>query len=95
MASANGNGVGHLSPSTLPRKPQVDEALANLVAAAGQYSDAPDLEGHMARVEIIARAKSLIRSVVSPEMTPNYHGLNVGFYLPFCSPGEARRYPGI
>jgi hypothetical protein len=62
----------------LPSKDAVDEALAGLADAVKGYSDAPDVAGHMARVEIIARAKSLIRSVVAPEMTPNYHGLNVG-----------------
>lgn len=61
----------------LPSKSEVDAALAGLAEAAKGYSDTPDLAGHMARVEIIAKAKSLIRSVASQEMTPNYHGLNV------------------
>lgn len=61
-----------------PSKAEVDTALAGLSQAVEGYSDAQDLNGHMARVEVIARAKQLIRSVVSAEMTPNYHGLNVG-----------------
>lgn len=61
----------------VPSRSEVDAALAGLTQAVGSYSDAPDLTGHMSRVEIIARAKNLIRSVVSAEMTPNYHGLNV------------------
>ncbi|KAK0386964.1 hypothetical protein NLU13_5277 [Sarocladium strictum] len=60
-----------------PSKAEVDTALAGLSQAVEGYSDAQDLNGHMARVEVIARAKQLIRSVVSAEMTPNYHGLNM------------------
>ncbi|KND88464.1 Sterigmatocystin 8-O-methyltransferase [Tolypocladium ophioglossoides CBS 100239] len=61
----------------LPTKAQVDAALRGLAEAAESYSDAPDFAGYASRVDVIARAKSLIRAVVSPDMTPNYHGLNI------------------
>ncbi|POR33890.1 Sterigmatocystin 8-O-methyltransferase [Tolypocladium paradoxum] len=63
--------------AALPTKSQVDEALSGLAEAAKSYSDAPDLAGCASRVDIIARAKSLMRSVVSPDMMPHYHGLNM------------------
>lgn len=78
--------------AALPTKLQVDEALNDLAEAAKSYSDAPDLAGYASRVEVIARAKSLIRSVVSPDMMPNYHGLNVRcrIALPVTAPSPLR-----
>lgn len=67
----------------LASKTEVEAALAGISQAVAGDSDAPDLNGHMSRVEIIARAKQLIRSVVSAEMNPNYHGLNVSYVRPF------------
>ena len=67
--------------SAFPDKNQLDAAIAGLVDASKSYSDAPDLGGYASRVEIITRAKSLIRTLVSPDMMPNYHGLNV---RPLC-----------
>lgn len=61
----------------LPSKGDVDELVSSLLAAASSYSDSPDLNGHASRAQVIAKAKDLIRAVVSPDMTPNYHGLNV------------------
>ncbi|KAJ6444265.1 Sterigmatocystin 8-O-methyltransferase [Purpureocillium lavendulum] len=63
--------------SAFPDKNQLDAAIAGLVDASKSYSDAPDLGGYASRVEIITRAKSLIRTLVSPDMMPNYHGLNI------------------
>ncbi|KAL3955314.1 hypothetical protein ACCO45_010877 [Purpureocillium lilacinum] len=63
--------------SVFPSKTQVDEAIASLADAGRSYSDAPNLAGHASRVEIITRAKKLIRDLVSPDMMPNYHGLNI------------------
>ena len=39
------------------------------------------------RVQIIDKAKKIIRSLVAPEMMPNYHGLNVrpSIFVPFGS----------
>ena len=56
--------------SLFPSKTQVDEAIASLADAGRSYSDAPDLAGHASRVEIITRAKKLIRDLVSPDMMP-------------------------
>lgn len=75
--SCKGYTRGNNTMTPLPTKAQVDEAVSSLAEAAKIYSDSPDLEGYASRVEIIARAKSLIRAVVSPDMMPNYHGLNV------------------
>ena len=61
----------------LPSKLDVDQLVSGLVDAAGSYSDAADFEGHVARAQIISKAKDLIRAMVSPIMAPNYHGLNV------------------
>lgn len=61
----------------LPSKCDVDQLVSGLVEAAGSYSDTADLDGHVARAQIISKAKDLIRAVVSPIMAPNYHGLNV------------------
>lgn len=61
----------------LPSKCDVDQLVSGLVEAAGSYSDTADLNGHVARAQIISKAKDLIRAVVSPIMAPNYHGLNV------------------
>ncbi|UNI22032.1 hypothetical protein JDV02_007959 [Purpureocillium takamizusanense] len=63
--------------SALPSKSQVDQAITGLADAANLYSEAPDLAGYASRVEIIARARRLICGLVSPDMMPNYHGLNM------------------
>lgn len=85
----------------LPSKCDVDQLVSGLVEAAGSYSDTADLDGHVARAEIISKAKDLIRAVVSPIMAPNYHGLNVSDvtdqpFLPFslkASGATIRSYP--
>lgn len=61
----------------LPAKQEIEALTARLNAAAAAYSDAPDLAGYLARVEIIAKAKELVRALQMPEQLPNYHGLNV------------------
>lgn len=61
----------------LPEKNDVDALVQKLAAAADRYTSSPDLDGRMARLEIIDAAKQLIRSVSGPEMTPINHGMNV------------------
>ncbi|KAI9167216.1 hypothetical protein HJFPF1_03341 [Paramyrothecium foliicola] len=68
----------------IPSKTAVEEALVDLTEAINSYSESPDTMGHISRVEIIARAKDLIRSVVPPKMIPNYHdyhGLNFCIHI--------------
>ncbi|KAK0630863.1 S-adenosyl-L-methionine-dependent methyltransferase [Bombardia bombarda] len=53
----------------------------NDIQALG-YADSPDLDGYMSRVQIIAKAKEakakeLVRALVTPDQLPNYHGLNM------------------
>ena len=45
---------------------------------AKNYDDTPDLNGYMSRTSVIAKAKELQRALITPDQTPNYHGLNVG-----------------
>ena len=61
----------------LPSTKEVQNLVSELNAAAQAYSSAPNLNGYMARVQIIDKAKKLTRALISVEQTPNYHGLNV------------------
>ena len=61
----------------LPTPEEVQTLVAELVNIAQAYSTSPDLNGYMSRVQIIAKAKKLTKSLISPEQLPNYHGLNV------------------
>lgn len=62
---------------SLPEKNDVDALVQKLVAAANGYTNAPDVDGRIARLDIVDAAKQLIRSVSEPEMTPINHGMNV------------------
>ncbi|KAM7219617.1 O-methyltransferase domain containing protein [Rhypophila decipiens] len=61
----------------LPSRQEVEELVSALNGVANGYTDSPDLNGYVARVQIIAKAKELLRALASPDMTPNYHGLNM------------------
>lgn len=52
--------------------------MSALNGVANGYTDSQDMNGYVARVQIIAKAKQLVQALASPDMTPNYHGLNVG-----------------
>lgn len=60
-----------------PSPAELESLVFELLTVTQSYSDAQDLNGYMSRVQIIDKAKKLIRSLVAPEMMPNYHGLNV------------------
>jgi hypothetical protein len=62
---------------TLPSKQEVEALVSELTSISQSYSDTPDLNGYVSRAQIISKAKELVRTLVSPDMTPNYHGLNV------------------
>ncbi|KAK5654304.1 hypothetical protein OQA88_7482 [Cercophora sp. LCS_1] len=61
----------------LPSNQQVQDLVAGLSGAAKGYSNTPDLNGYISRVQIIAQAKELIRTLITPDQLPNYHGLNM------------------
>ncbi|KAK1757099.1 O-methyltransferase B [Echria macrotheca] len=61
----------------LPTKQEVSDLVASLGEVAKGYADTPDLEGYMSRVQIIAKAKELVRTLTTPDQIPNYHGLNM------------------
>ncbi|PFH62694.1 hypothetical protein XA68_12372 [Ophiocordyceps unilateralis] len=63
--------------ATILSKAQVDEAIQRLLGAAKSYSDTPEPEGHAARVEMLAQVRSLNQSLLTPDMMPFYHGLNM------------------
>lgn len=60
----------------LPTQAEVQSLLADLTSAAQSYSTAPDLNGYVSRMQIVAKAKKLMQSLITPEQLPNYHGLN-------------------
>lgn len=62
---------------SLPSPKEVEALASSLSEAAKSYTDSPDLQGYMSRMEVISKAKELIRSLITPEQVPNYHGLNV------------------
>ena len=61
----------------IPTPSEVQKLVGELTTAAQSYSDAPDLNGYMSRVQLIAKARQLSRELTTPDMEPNYHGLNV------------------
>jgi hypothetical protein len=61
----------------LPTPEEVQALVADLTQVAQAYSTSPDLSGYMSRVQVVAKAKKLTQSLISPEQLPNYHGLNV------------------
>jgi hypothetical protein len=67
----------------LPTLEEVQSLVAELANVAQAYSTSPDLNGYMSRVQVIAKAKKLAQSLISPEQLPNYHGLNVRLLYSF------------
>ncbi|KAF4964685.1 hypothetical protein FSARC_7392 [Fusarium sarcochroum] len=61
----------------LPNKQEIDELVSSLNNAAQAYSDAPDLNGYMSRVQILEKARTLTNALITPDQKPNYHGLNI------------------
>ncbi|KAF5612641.1 O-methyltransferase B [Fusarium tjaetaba] len=61
----------------LPNKQEIDDLVSSLNDAAKAYSDAPDLNGYMSRVQILEKARSLTNALITPDQKPNYHGLNI------------------
>jgi hypothetical protein len=61
----------------LPSQQELLSLIAGLTTIAQSYTDAPDLDGYMSRVAIVAKAKEITHALISPEQLPNYHGLNV------------------
>jgi hypothetical protein len=61
----------------LPSKKEVEDLVSSLNEVAGGYADSADLNGYISRVQIIAKAKDLVRALITPDQVPNYHGLNV------------------
>lgn len=70
----------HLQEATvtmaLPNKQEIDDLVSSLNDAAKAYSDAPDLNGYMSRVQILEKARTLTNALITPDQKPNYHGLN-------------------
>ena len=66
-----------MSLPALPTPEEVQSLVADLTSAAQAYSTAADLNGYMSRVQVVAKAKKLSQSLISPDQLPNYHGLNV------------------
>ncbi|KAK2690474.1 hypothetical protein QWA68_011315 [Fusarium oxysporum] len=60
----------------LPNKQEIDDLVSSLNDAAKAYSDAPDLNGYMSRVQILEKARTLTNALITPDQKPNYHGLN-------------------
>lgn len=61
----------------LPSKKEVEDLVGGLAEVAKGYSNSADLGGYISRVQIISKAKELVRSLTTPDQAPNYHGLNV------------------
>ncbi|RBR17231.1 hypothetical protein FVER53590_10263 [Fusarium verticillioides] len=61
----------------LPNKQEIDDLVSSLNDAAKAYSDAPDLNGYMSRVQILEKARTLTNALITPDQKPNYHGLNI------------------
>jgi hypothetical protein len=71
----------------LPTKSEVDDLVSSLNEVAQAYSDAPDLDGYMSRVQILDKARKLTQALITPDQKPNYHGLNVSSVMSRLSPG--------
>jgi len=75
----------HPSTMALPTPEEVQSLIAEIANVAQAYSASLDLNGYISRVQVIAKAKKLAQSLISPEQLPNYHGLNVRLLHPFLS----------
>ena len=62
---------------SLPTPEELQVLIEELQTIAKSYNPTPDLNGYVSRVQVIAKAKEISRFLVSPDQTPNYHGLNV------------------
>ncbi|KAK3988728.1 S-adenosyl-L-methionine-dependent methyltransferase [Cladorrhinum sp. PSN332] len=63
--------------AAIPSKEEVAELVRQLTDLAKNYDDTPDLNGYISRTTIIGKAKELQRALMSPDQTPNYHGLEM------------------
>ncbi|KAI1008745.1 hypothetical protein LB504_001815 [Fusarium proliferatum] len=61
----------------LPSKQEINDLVSSLNDAAKAYSDAPDLNGYMSRVQILEKTRTLTNALITPDQKPNYHGLNI------------------
>lgn len=61
----------------LPTQKEVQDLINDLTQVSQAYSDAPDLNGYMSRVQILSKARALTNALITPDQKPNYHGLNV------------------
>lgn len=66
-----------MSLPVLPSMEELQLLVGELTTIAQSYRATPDLNGYISRVQVIAKAKEISRLLVSPDQTPNYHGLNV------------------
>jgi hypothetical protein len=60
-----------------PSREGFQKLVAELNDVAKTYSDSPDLDGYMSRVQILGKAKEITQSLISPDQVPYYHGRNV------------------
>ncbi|KAI1024669.1 hypothetical protein LB503_007306 [Fusarium chuoi] len=58
-------------------KQEINDLVNSLNDAAKAYSNAPDLNGYMSRVQILEKARTLTNALITPDQKPNYHGLNI------------------
>ena len=65
------------SNMALPSSKDVDALVGDLAEVAKGYSDSPDLNGHTSRVKIVAKAKELVRALITPEQMAFYHAFMV------------------
>ncbi|KAF4587529.1 hypothetical protein GQ602_004222 [Ophiocordyceps camponoti-floridani] len=63
--------------TTISSKAEVEEAVQELVEAAKSYSEDAGPAGHAVRAEILAQTRKLTKTLLTPEMMPFYHGLNM------------------
>ena len=69
----------------LPSKKEVEDLASSLNEVAKGYSDSADLNGYLSRIQVIGKAKELMRMLITPDQMANYHGLNVSVlnYIPW------------
>jgi hypothetical protein len=70
----------------LPTPEELQSLIADLASVAQAYNTSSDLNGYMSRIQVLAKAKKLTQSLITPDQLPNYHGLNVrpAPLLPIC-----------
>ncbi len=68
-----------MAAPAIPTKEELQSLIAELTNVAANYSATPDLQGYISRVQVIAKAKDVLKSLITADQLPNYHGLNVSF----------------